>query len=185
MILPVYIYGSPVLRKVSRAIQKDEKGFEQFMQDLWDTMYYSDGIGLAAPQVGQSLQVFVIDGSPLEKEDASLKDFKMAFINPEIISWYGDEKTYEEGCLSIPGVREEIVRPEKIMIRYYDTGFNFHEEEFGGIAARIIQHEYDHLQGILFTDKVAPLKKRLIRGKLNAISKGKFDVKYKVKMAKY
>ena len=184
MILPVYIYGSPVLRKVARSIEAGEKGFDQFIQDLWDTMYHSDGVGLAAPQVGKSLQVFVIDGSPLEKDDPTLKHFKMTFINPEIMDRYGDETAFEEGCLSIPNIREEIVRPEKIRMRFYDADFNYHEKEYGGIAARIIQHEYDHLQGILFTDKVTPLKKRLIRNKLNAISKGKFEVKYKVNVAK-
>ncbi|MBS3777241.1 MAG: peptide deformylase [Bacteroidales bacterium] len=184
MILPVYIYGSPVLRKTAREVGKDEKGLDQFIQDLWDTMYHSDGIGLAAPQVGKSIRIFVVDGTPLEKDDPELKDFKMTFINPEIIDRFGDDKTYEEGCLSIPEIREEIVRPEKIRIRWYDADFNPHEDEFGGIGARIIQHEYDHLQGILFTDKVAPLKKRMLKGKLNAIAKGKFDVKYKVKVPK-
>jgi peptide deformylase len=120
----------------------------------------------------------------LEKDDPALKDFRMTFINPEMLERYGDDKTYEEGCLSIPEIREEIVRPDKVRIRWYDADFNPHEEEFGGIGARIIQHEYDHLQGILFTDKVAPLKKRMLRGKLNAIAKGKFEVKYKVKVAK-
>ena len=115
---------------------------------------------------------------------ASLKDFKVTFINPEILDRHGDDKTYEEGCLSIPKLREEIVRPEKVRIRYYDRDFNQHEEEYSGIAARIIQHEYDHLQGVLFTDKVAPLKKRMLRNKLNAIAKGKFEVSYKVKVAK-
>jgi len=184
MILPVYIYGSPVLRKTAREVGKDEKGLDQFIQDLWDTMYHSDGIGLAAPQVGKSIKIFVVDGTPLEKDDPELKDFKMTFINPEIIDRFGDDKTYEEGCLSIPEIREEIVRPEKIRIRWYDADFNSHEDEFGGIGARIIQHEYDHLQGILFTDKVAPLKKRMLKGKLNAIAKGKFEVKYKVKVPK-
>ncbi|MCF8335089.1 MAG: peptide deformylase [Bacteroidales bacterium] len=184
MILPVYIYGSPVLRKVARQIEQDEKGLDQFIQNLWDTMYHSDGVGLAAPQLGKSIQIFVVDGTQLENDDPALKEFKMTFINPEIIDRYGDEKTYEEGCLSIPEIREEIIRPEKILIRWYDADFNYHEEEFGGIGARIIQHEYDHLQGILFTDKVAPLKRRMLRGKLNAIAKGKFEVKYKVKIAK-
>jgi peptide deformylase len=184
MILPVYIYGSPILRKVARRIEKGEQGIDQFIQDLWDTMYHSDGVGLAAPQVGKALQVFVIDGSPLEKDDPVLKHFKMTFIDPEITDRYGDETTFEEGCLSIPDIREEIVRPEKIRMRFYDADFNYHEKEYSGIAARIIQHEYDHLQGILFTDKVTPLKKRLIRNKLNAISKGKFEVRYKVKVPK-
>jgi len=184
MTLPIYVYGSPVLRKVARPVEQNEEGLEDFIDNLWDTMYQSDGIGLASPQVGKSVRIFVIDGTPLEEDDPSLKDFKVTFINPEILDRQGDDKTYEEGCLSIPNIREEIVRPEKVRIRYYDRDWNLHEEEYGGIAARIIQHEYDHLQGVLFTDKVAPLKKRMLRNKLNAISKGKFDVSYKVKVAK-
>ncbi len=184
MILPIYVYGSPVLRKVARPVEQNEEGLDEFIDNLWETMYHSDGIGLAAPQVGKSLRIFVIDGSPLEEDDPSLKDFKTTFINPEIIERFSDDKTYEEGCLSIPNLREEIVRPEKVKIRYYDRRFNQHEEEHTGIAARIIQHEFDHLEGILFTDKLAPLKKRMLRNKLNAIAKGKFEVSYKVKVAK-
>ena len=184
MTLPIYVYGSPVLRKIARPVEQNEEGLEDFIDNLWDTMYQSDGIGLASPQVGKSVRIFVIDGTPLEEDDPSLKDFKVTFINPEILDRQGDDKTYEEGCLSIPNIREEIVRPEKVRIRYYDEDWNQHEEEYEGIAARIIQHEYDHLQGVLFTDKVAPLKKRMLRNKLNAIAKGKFDVSYKVKVAK-
>ncbi len=184
MTLPIYVYGSPVLRKVAREVESDESGLDDFIEDLWQTMHQSDGIGLAAPQVGKSMRIFVIDGTPLQEDDPSLKDFKRTFINPEMVERGGDDKTFEEGCLSIPNLREEIVRPEKIKIRYYDRNFNFNEEEHDGIAARIIQHEYDHLQGILFTDRVAPLKKRMLRTKLNAIAKGKFEVNYKVKVAK-
>ena len=184
MTLPIYVYGSPVLRKVARPVEQDEEGLDEFMDNLWDTMYQSDGIGLASPQVGKSLRIFVIDGTPLEEDDPSLKDFKVTFINPKILERHGDDKTFEEGCLSIPNLREEIVRPEKVRIRYFDRDFNQHEEEYEGIAARIIQHEYDHLEGILFTDKMAPLKKRMLRNKLNAIAKGKFEVSYKVKVAK-
>jgi len=184
MTLPIYVYGSPVLRKVARPVEQNEEGLDEFIDNLWDTMYQSDGIGLASPQVGKSLRIFVIDGTPLEEDDPSLRDFKVTFINPEILERDGDDKTYEEGCLSIPNLREEIVRPEKIRIRYYDRDFNQHVEEYGGIAARIIQHEYDHLEGVLFTDKLAPLKKRMLRNKLNAIAKGKFEVSYKVKVAK-
>ncbi|MBS3806443.1 MAG: peptide deformylase [Bacteroidales bacterium] len=184
MTLPIYVYGSPVLRKVARPVEQNEEGLEEFIDNLWDTMYKSDGIGLASPQVGKSVRIFVIDGTPLAEDDPSLKDLKVTFVNPEILERHGDDKTYEEGCLSIPNLREEIVRPEKVRIRYYDRHFNQHEEEYVGIAARIIQHEYDHLQGVLFTDKVAPLKKRMLRNKLNAIAKGKFEVSYKVKVAK-
>lgn len=182
MILPVYIYGSPVLRKVAREVEKDEEGLDDFIQNLWETMYHSDGIGLASPQVGKSIRIFVIDGTPMEEDDPSVKDFKQTFINPTIVERDGDDKIFEEGCLSIPEIREQIVRPEKVRIQYYDREFNFHDEEYDGIAARIIQHEYDHLEGILFTDRTAPLKKRMLRGKLNAIAKGKFQVKYKVKV---
>ncbi|MFO8235286.1 MAG: peptide deformylase [Bacteroidales bacterium] len=184
MILPIYVYGSPVLRKITEEVSKDDNKIYSFIDDLWETMKRSDGIGLAAPQVGKSARIFVIDGTPLEEDDPGLKDFKKVFINPEITYHNEVEKTFEEGCLSIPDIRDEVVRPEKIRIQYYDRNFNFHDEEYGGIAARIIQHEYDHLDGILFTDRIAPLKKRLLRGKLNAIAKGKFNVNYKVKVAK-
>jgi peptide deformylase len=184
MILPIYVYGSPVLRKVAREVEKDEEGLDEFIQYLWETMKRSDGIGLAAPQVGRSIRIFVIDGTPLEEDDPSLKDFKKVFINPKITTYFEEEKTYEEGCLSIPNLRDEVVRPEKVTIKYYDQEFNEYEETYGGIAARIIQHEYDHLEGILFTDRIAPLKKRLLRSKLNAIAKGKFNVDYKVKISK-
>jgi peptide deformylase len=184
MVLPVYVYGTPVLRKVAREIEKDEEWLEKFLQDMWDTMYKSDGIGLAAPQVGKSVRLFVIDGTPLEEDDPSLKDFRQTFINPQIIERGGDDKNYEEGCLSIPNIRESVIRPEKIKIAYYDKDFEYHEEEYGGIAARIIQHEYDHLEGILFTDKISPLRKRMLKGKLSAIMKGKFNVNYKVKKVK-
>ncbi|MFP4526190.1 MAG: peptide deformylase [bacterium] len=184
MILPIYIYGSPVLRKVAKEVNQDEEELDSFIDELWETMKRSDGIGLAAPQVGKSKRIFVIDGTPLEEDDPGLKDFRKVFINPEITHRNDTEKTYEEGCLSIPNLRDEVIRPEKIRIEYYDRDFNFHDEEYGGIAARIIQHEYDHLEGILFTDRIAPLKKRLLRGKLNAIAKGKFNVNYKVKVAK-
>ncbi len=184
MILPVYVYGSPVLRKVAREVEKDEEGLNEFIDNLWDTMYHSDGIGLAAPQIGKSWRIFVIDGTPMEEDDPSVKDFKSTFINPKIVEKSGDDKVYEEGCLSIPDIREQIVRPEKIRIQYYDRDFNFQDEEYIGIAARIIQHEYDHLNGVLFTDRTAPLKKRMLKNKLNAISRGKFQVKYKVKVPK-
>jgi len=184
MVLPVYVYGTPVLRKVAREIEKDEEGLDQFFKDMWDTMYKSDGIGLAAPQVGKSVRLFVIDGTPLEEDDPTLKNFKQTFINPQILERGGDDKTFEEGCLSITNIREEVIRPEKIKIGYYDIDFQYHEEEYGGIAARIIQHEYDHLEGILFTDKISPLRKRMLKGKLGAIMKGKFDVSYKVKKVK-
>ncbi|MCK5028538.1 MAG: peptide deformylase [Bacteroidales bacterium] len=184
MIYPIVIYGSPVLRKVAKEIDKDYPGLDKFIEDMWETMYHSDGLGLASPQVGKSVRLFVIDGSPLEEDEPALKDFKRVFINAQIVEKAGEEKTVNEGCLSIPLLREDVVRPSKIRMEYYDEDFNFHDEWFDGMAARVIQHEYDHTEGILFTDKVAPIKKRLIKGKLLAITKGKFNVDYKVKLPK-
>ncbi|MBU8891608.1 MAG: peptide deformylase [Bacteroidales bacterium] len=184
MIYPVVIYGSPVLRKVAKEIDKEYAELDKFIQDMWETMYQSDGLGLAAPQVGKSIRLFVIDGSPLEEDNTELKDFKKVFINAEIVEKEGDNITVNEGCLSIPLLREDVVRPSKIRMEYYDENFNFHDEWFEGMAARVIQHEYDHTEGILFTDKVAPIKKRLLKGKLLAITKGKFKVDYKVKLSK-
>lgn len=184
MIYPIVIYGSPVLRKVAKEIDKDYPELDIFIGNMWETMYQSDGLGLAAPQVGKSIRLFVIDGSPLEEDDPALKDFKKVLINAEIVEKAGDNVTVNEGCLSIPLLREDVVRPSKIRLKYYDENFNFHDEWFEGMAARVIQHEYDHTEGILFTDKVAPIKKRLLKGKLQSIMKGKFKVDYKVKLPK-
>ena len=145
---------------------------------MFETMYESDGIGLASPQVGKSVRLFVIDASLLEDEDPSLKDFKKEFINPFILERTDEITPFNEGCISIPGIREDVSRESKIRITYYDRDFNFYDEWYDGVLARIIQHEYDHLDGILFTDHLASLKKRLLRNKLNGISKGKFDVDY-------
>ncbi len=183
MILPVFVYGSPVLRKVAAEVPQDYPGLEEFIEDLFETMYHSDGIGLAAPQVGKSLRIFVVDGSPLEEDEPSLIDFKKAFINPEILSYEGEIITYNEGCLSIPDIREDVDRESAVRIHYCDKNFNYREEFYEGIAARIIQHEYDHLEGRLFTDLISPLKKRLLKRKLTSISKGKIDVKYRIKHA--
>lgn len=184
MIYPIVVYGSPVLRKVAREIDKDYPLLNEFIDDMWETMYYSDGLGLAAPQVGKSIRLFVIDGAPLEEDDPSLKEFKKVFINAKILEKSEEEITISEGCLSIPLLREDVIRPTKIRMEYYDENFNFHDEWFEGMAARVVQHEYDHTEGIMFTDKVAPLKKRLLKGKLLAISKGKFKVDYKTKLLK-
>jgi len=181
MILPVFVYGSPVLRKVAADIPEDYPGLDEFIETLFDTMYQSDGIGLAAPQVGKSIRIFVVDASPLEDDDESLKDFRKVFINPRIISYEGGLSTYNEGCLSIPDIREDVERESAILIRYCDRDFNYREEYYDGIAARIIQHEYDHLEGRLFTDHISPLKKRLLKRKLTLISKGMVDVKYRIK----
>ncbi len=184
MIYPIVIYGSPVLRKVAQEIDKDYPELDKFIEDMWNTMYHSDGVGLAAPQVGKSIRLFVIDGSPFEEDDPKMKEFKKVFINAKIIDEGNEGIIMNEGCLSIPLLREDVERPVKIRMEYYDENFNFHDEWFEGMAARIIQHEYDHTQGIMFTDKVAPIKKRLLKGKLQAISKGRFNVDYKVKLTK-
>lgn len=181
MILPISTYGMPILRKVAKEIDKDYEGLQKFIDDLWETMYKSDGIGLAAPQVGRSIRIFVIDSAAVAEDEPDATVFKKEFINPKIVETNGDDWIFNEGCLSLPGIREDVKRPEKIRIQYYDRDFKFYDEEYDGVVARIIQHEYDHLQGVLFTDKVSPLRKRLLKGKLNAITKGKFTVNYKVK----
>ncbi len=184
MIYPIVIYGSPVLRKVAKEIDKDYPSFDEFLNNMWETMYHSDGVGLAAPQVGKSVRLFVIDGSPFAEHEPELENFQKVFINAKLVENKEDKVSMEEGCLSIPLIREDVLRPEKIRLQYYDENFNYHDEWFEGMAARVIQHEYDHTEGILFTDKVAPIKKRLLKGKLQAITKGKFNVDYKVKLVK-
>ena len=184
MILPVYVYGQPILRKVAIDIDKNYEGLSEFIADLWETMYKSDGVGLAAPQVGKSIRLFVIDASGFEEDDPLAKDFKKAFLNARITEREGEEWAFTEGCLSIPTIREEVYRPAKIRMEYYDENWQFHDEYFEGIPARIIQHEYDHIEGLLFIDHISPIRRRLIRGKLTAISKGKVDISYKIKIAK-
>lgn len=179
MVYPIVVYGHPVLRKVAEKIDRNYPQLEQIINDLFETLYRSEGLGLAAPQIGKSIRVFVIDGSQVADDEPELADFKKVFINAQISEKYGDLQLMTEGCLSIPGLREEINRESYIRITYYDEHWNFYDEVYEGFKARIIQHEYDHLDGIMFTDKVSPLKKRLLKGKLNAISKGKFDAEYK------
>jgi peptide deformylase len=179
MTYPIVIYGHPVLRKVSVEIDKDYPGLRQFIDDMFETMYSSDGIGLAAPQVGKSIRVFIIDGKPIAEDEPELADFRKVFINAHITEKYGDFALMNEGCLSIPNIREEVNRESHIRINYYDENWEYFDEAYDGYKARIIQHEYDHLDGILFTDKVSPLKKRLLKSKLTAISKGRFEADYK------
>ena len=179
MTYPIVIYGHPMLRKVAVEINKDYPGLDQLIEDLYETMYHSEGMGLAAPQVGKSIRIFVIDGKPAAEDEPSLADFKKVFINPEISEKCGDFQPMNEGCLSIPNLREEVMRESHIRIKYYDENWEYHDEVYDGYKARIIQHEFDHLNGILFTDKVNPLRKRLLKGKLTAISKGNFEAVYK------
>jgi peptide deformylase len=182
MVLPVYVYGMSVLRKVSPEIPRDFEGLDQLIEDLFETMRASDGIGLAAPQVGKSLRIFVVDTSPIaeDKGEPALKDFKKAFINPYIIEEWGDPWSIEEGCLSLPNIREEVIRPGHVRIEYYDQDWNLHEEEYDGMRARVIQHEYDHLDGKLFVDKINPIRRKLIAPRLTAISRGKADCDYQM-----
>lgn len=184
MILPITIYGHPVLRKVAKDIDKDYPDLEKFKADMWQTMYFADGVGLAAPQVGRSIRMFVLDASTFAEDEPELEGFKKMFINARITERLGEEWSMSEGCLSIPGLNEDVTRPETIRIEYYDENWEFHDEEYSGFAARIIQHEYDHLDGIMFTDHCSPLRKRLLKSKLTGISKGKFDAKYRFNLAK-
>ena len=182
MLYPVVVYGSPLLRRTAKEIDKDYPGLEQLISDMWETMEYADGVGLAAPQIGKSIRLIVIDASPMAEDDPKLIDFKKVIINPIMLDQWGDEWAFTEGCLSLPRIREDVMRPSNIKIEYYDENFNFHQEEFDGIAARIIQHEYDHLEGKLFIDHIPVLRKKLLRGKLQAIAKGKVSVDYKTKV---
>ena len=180
MKLPVYAYGTAVLRQVAKDIDKDYSGLEKVIVDMFDTMHVADGVGLAAPQIGKSIRLFVVDARIYGDEYEDLKDFKKVFINAHIIEDWGEEELISEGCLSVPNIHEDVPRVSNIRMRYMDEDLVEHEEEFAGLAARIIQHEYDHLDGILFTDKLSPLKKRLIKGKLRDISQGKVKVSYKM-----
>jgi peptide deformylase len=179
MIYPIVVYGHPVLKKVAAEIDKEFPNLNQLIADLFETMYYSEGLGLAAPQIGKSIRIFVIDGKPAAEDEPSLADFKKAFINPHITERSGELVPMNEGCLSIPNLREEVLRESHIRINYYDENREYHDEEFEGYKARIIQHEYDHLDGILFPDRLTPLRRRLLKGKLMAISKGNFEADYK------
>jgi peptide deformylase len=179
MTYPILVYGHPVLKKIAVDIEKDYTDLQKLVDDLFDTMYHSEGLGLAAPQIGRSIRLFVIDGAPVAEDEPELANFKKVFINAHLVEKSGELVPMNEGCLSIPHIREEVKRESHIRIHYYDEKWEYHDDIFDGYKARIIQHEYDHLDGILFTDKINPLKKQLIRGKLLDISKGKFEADYK------
>ncbi|SDS17714.1 peptide deformylase [Christiangramia echinicola] len=188
MILPIVAYGDPVLKKKAKDIDKDYPKLEELINNMWDTMYNAYGVGLAAPQIGLPIRMFMIDPAPFaedeeldEAEQAALKDMRKVFINPKITEETGEEWAFSEGCLSIPEVREDVFRKPDITIEYYDENWKKHTDTYSGLAARVIQHEYDHIEGILFTDKLSSLKKRLIKGKLANISKGKIDVEYRMR----
>jgi len=180
MIYPVTVFGDPILRKKAEPISSDFQDLKGFILNMFETMYNSDGVGLAAPQVGKAIRIFVID-STIDDED-ELPGIKKAFINPEILEKSGDEWVMNEGCLSLPEIREDVLRPETVKIKYQDEEFNEHIETYSGFTSRVIQHEYDHLEGIMFVDYLNPLKKRILKSKLSAISKGKVIPKYRIKI---
>ena len=188
MTLPIVAYGHPVLRKVCTDIFPDHPGLEKLIADMWDTMYMSNGVGLAAPQVNKDIRLFVVDSHRIfegmdEKELAEYPDvpgIKQVFINAHIVEQNGKEWPYNEGCLSIPKIREDVMRPESVTIKFLDEEFNSHIKTYHGITSRVIQHEYDHIEGKLFIDYITPLKRKLMKGKLNDITKGKITVDYKM-----
>lgn len=192
MILPIVAYGHQVLREVSKDITPDYPNLQQLIANMWETMYASSGVGLAAPQINKPIRLFVVDSEQIvenledDEKDAypGDKGVKSVFINAKIIETEGDEWPYTEGCLSIPKIREDVYRPEKVKIRYMDEDFKEHERTFHGITARVIFHEYDHIEGKLFIDYLKPLKKRMLKGKLDDISKGKIKVDYKMTFSK-
>ena len=184
MIYPIVAYGDPVLRKRAGEISKDYPGLSGIIENMFETMYHALGVGLAAPQIGLSIRLFVVDASPFKDDDGNAAGFKKVFINAEIISDDGAKWKFNEGCLSIPGIREDIERKSTITIRYFDEHFIEYLDVFDGMPARIIQHEYDHIEGVLFTDRVTPLKKRLLKGRLTGISKGVVDVSYRMRFSK-
>jgi peptide deformylase len=181
MIYPIAAYGSPVLKKKAREIEEGHEGLEQLIEDMFETMYASEGVGLAAPQISLSIRLFVVDATPFKDEEPALDGFKKVFINPEIVEESGDPWKFNEGCLSIPGIREDVSRNPVIVVNYFDEHFKEKEETFSGLAARVIQHEFDHLEGVLFTDRIGPLKRQLLKGKLNDISRGNVDVNYRMR----
>lgn len=192
MTLPIVAYGAPVLRKVCSDITPEYPNLDSLIEDMWETMYTSNGVGLAAPQVNRDIRLFVVDSSQIfknqDEEDkgkyADEPGIKQVFINAHIKQLDGSDWTYNEGCLSIPKIREDVIRPEEVMIEYFDENFQPKTEKFVGLTARIVQHEYDHIEGKLFIDYLKPLRKKMLRGKLNDISKGKLKMDYKMMYAK-
>lgn len=190
MVLPIYAYGSPVLRQECEEIEEGQD-ISELLENMFETMYASQGVGLAAPQIGKALRLFIVDAAPFAEDEPEneeeaknleiLKNFKKVFINPIIEDEKGKQWAFSEGCLSIPNIREDVTRKSEVSISYFDENWEYKEEVYGGIAARIIQHEYDHIEGVLFTDYLNPLKKRLLKRKLEDIAKGKVNVNYRMK----
>jgi peptide deformylase len=188
MILPIVAYGDPVLRKVGKDIDKEYPELSKLLENMWETMYKAEGVGLAAPQIGRDIRLFIVDTAPFSQDEdlddverTFLANYKKVFINATILKEEGKEWAFNEGCLSIPNIREDVSRNEKITVEYLDENFNEHTEVLDGLVARVVQHEYDHIEGIMFTDKLSSLKKRLLKKKLENISKGIVDVDYKMK----
>ncbi|MBX2875322.1 MAG: peptide deformylase [Saprospiraceae bacterium] len=181
MILPIYGYGHPVLKKKGEEITAEYPNLEELLKNMWETMYQAEGVGLAAPQVGLAIRLFLVDTKQTKEEGKEEEGIKKAFINAQILDETGDEWAYEEGCLSIPHIRGDVDRQDTIRIRYQDENFETHEETYEGIEARVIQHEYDHIEGVLFTEKLKPVKRQLVRRKLEKIRKGTISVSYKMK----
>ena len=184
MILPVFAFGQPVLKKKAIDINSDYDGLENLISNMWETMYAAHGVGIAAPQIGASIRLFVIDSIQIMEEDKKAEGIKKVFINAKIIEETGELWSYEEGCLSIPNIRGDVERNQKVRVQYLDENFKMHDEIYEGINARVIQHEYDHIEGVLFIEKLKPLKKKLIQRKLNDIKTGKATADYKIKFAK-
>ena len=184
MILPIYAYGQPVLKKVAEPIGPDYPELEQLIADMWETMEAANGVGLAAPQIGRPIRLFLIDSAPMQEEGEEHLGIRRAFLNAEIIEEAGDDVSYTEGCLSIPDITGDVDRPEEITMTYQDEQFNTHTETFTGMNARVIQHEYDHIEGILFTELLTPLKKRLLKRRMEKIRKGEIAPKYRMKFVR-
>lgn len=181
MILPVYTYGNAILRKEAEDVSLDYPELKALINNMFETMHNAEGVGLAAPQIGLPIRLFVIDLQAFKEDNPELADFKIVMINPEMLETSEENETKEEGCLSVPGIHENVSRPKKIKISYFDADFNKRTEEFEDFKARVIQHEYDHLEGNFFTDKINPLRRQLLKSKLANIAKGKVETKYRVK----
>lgn len=181
MILPIYLYGHPVLRKVTKDISPDYPGLKPLLDNMFETLFNADGVGLAAPQIGLEDRILVVDLSPLADKDLSFNDFRRVFINAHIIERDGTEESVEEGCLSIPGIHEKVCRKNRVRIRYLDENMHPHEDVLEGYKARVIQHEYDHLEGIMYVDHISGIRKQMIRSRLDKIMKGDVRCSYKVK----
>ena len=184
MILPVFAYGQPVLKKKAVDISSEYEGLTTLLDNMWETMYAASGVGIAAPQIGLAIRLFVIDSIQIMADDKKDEGIKKVFINAQVIEETGELWSYEEGCLSIPDIRGDVERPQKVRIQYYDENFKKYAEIYEGINARVIQHEYDHIEGILFVEKLKPLKKKLVQRKLNDIKAGKVNADYKIKFAR-